>query len=274
MLTVGDSIGDAIDALLALMLVHTAEKIEGGLPPMLRSRMYFNIILDFGLGLVPFIGDLADAVYRANTRNCWLLEVYLTEKANAERTGHVTDPDLGIQMMPTKPKPTQAKPGHPPTGQPIVHQKPGQPSTGQSSTGQPSAQPKHGQKSTLVKPGPEPVRLQPGTLGALGYTNGKIRQPDVEMAMAWPRQDIGVMDAQRNTGRYGVGMPYDGRQMPWTKESMARSAVQYGVHTVIESRGNGLRQQQNPRRGGAISKEELAMSAIGYGLEAYSNRRR
>jgi len=50
--------------------------------------MYFNILLDFGVGLVPFVGDLADAVFRANTRNCWALEQYLKRKVESERTGH------------------------------------------------------------------------------------------------------------------------------------------------------------------------------------------
>lgn len=97
-------VGDAIDALMALMLVRTCGKIEGGLPSTLRLRMLFNIMLDFGIGLVPFVGDIADALYRANTRNAWLLEVYLQKKAEAEKRGHVSDPDLGIQMMPVKPE--------------------------------------------------------------------------------------------------------------------------------------------------------------------------
>lgn len=47
--------------------------------------MYFNILLDFGIGLVPFVGDVADAIFRANTRNAWLLEEYLIQKAEAEQ---------------------------------------------------------------------------------------------------------------------------------------------------------------------------------------------
>jgi len=81
-------IGDFIDLLLALTVVRTCSKIDGGMPPSLKSRMYINILLDFGVGLVPFVGDLADAVFRANTRNCWALEQYLKRKAESERTGH------------------------------------------------------------------------------------------------------------------------------------------------------------------------------------------
>ncbi len=42
--------------------------------------MLFNIILDFGIGLVPFLGDVADALFRANTRNAVELEKFLRAK--------------------------------------------------------------------------------------------------------------------------------------------------------------------------------------------------
>jgi len=42
--------------------------------------MYANIALDFGIGLVPVIGDIADAWFKCNTRNNILLERYLREK--------------------------------------------------------------------------------------------------------------------------------------------------------------------------------------------------
>jgi hypothetical protein len=45
---------------MALMILRSSQQIEGGLPSDVKLRMVFNIILDFGIGLVPFIGDLAD----------------------------------------------------------------------------------------------------------------------------------------------------------------------------------------------------------------------
>lgn len=42
--------------------------------------MILNIVFDFVIGLVPFIGDLADALYKCNTRNAVLLENHLREK--------------------------------------------------------------------------------------------------------------------------------------------------------------------------------------------------
>ena len=73
-------IGDVIDAFMALMVLRTCEQVEGGLPANVKSKMYVNIVLDFGIGLVPFLGDIADALFRANTRNAVVLEKYLRSK--------------------------------------------------------------------------------------------------------------------------------------------------------------------------------------------------
>jgi len=73
-------IGDVIDAFMAMMVFRTCNQVEGGLPSTVRSKMMFNIIVDFGIGLIPFLGDIADAVFRANTKNAIVLENYLREK--------------------------------------------------------------------------------------------------------------------------------------------------------------------------------------------------
>lgn len=72
-----------MDAALAMMVVHDCYNIDGGLPSHLKVRMLFNIALDFVIGLVPVLGDLADAVYKCNTQNAVILEKYLREKAAA-----------------------------------------------------------------------------------------------------------------------------------------------------------------------------------------------
>ena len=62
------------------MVVKSCSNIDGGLPARLRSTMMINVIIDFVIGLVPFIGDLADAVYKCNTRNAVILEKHLRNK--------------------------------------------------------------------------------------------------------------------------------------------------------------------------------------------------
>ncbi|KAK0646125.1 hypothetical protein B0T16DRAFT_329399 [Cercophora newfieldiana] len=93
-------IGDFADLLIGLYIVKSCNKIDGGLPKTLSGRMMWNIMVDFGIGLIPFVGDLADAFYRANTRNAWLLDAYLTEKAGALKAGKVQADDGSTIAVP------------------------------------------------------------------------------------------------------------------------------------------------------------------------------
>lgn len=74
-------LGDLFDVLMALMVFWTCAKAD--LPASLRSRMIFNIAFDFALGLVPLLGDVADAFYRANTKNAALLYGHLKARGAA-----------------------------------------------------------------------------------------------------------------------------------------------------------------------------------------------
>lgn len=79
--------GDAIGVCLALLLVKECLKVEGGLDNTLKTRMMINIVLDFVVGLVPFIGDLADAAFKCNTKNLRLLEIHLDKKYRPQQGG-------------------------------------------------------------------------------------------------------------------------------------------------------------------------------------------
>lgn len=72
--------GDVIDMLFALMLMRKMMKVEGGLPNAIKLKMLINLIMDFVVGLVPFIGDLADAALKCNSRNVRTLEQHLDKK--------------------------------------------------------------------------------------------------------------------------------------------------------------------------------------------------
>lgn len=69
---------------MALMVVKTCCQVDGGLPQTLKLQMAFNVGLDFAIGLVPFLGDLADAAFKANSRNALLLEQHLRDKGKKE----------------------------------------------------------------------------------------------------------------------------------------------------------------------------------------------
>lgn len=77
-----------------MMVLRTCQQVEGGLPKDVQAKMMFNIIVDFGVGLVPFLGDIVDALFRANTKNAVVLENHLREKGlrNLKAAGHRTPP--------------------------------------------------------------------------------------------------------------------------------------------------------------------------------------
>jgi hypothetical protein len=75
------ALGDFIDVFMALMVMNTAMKVSPGKDrDKLRATMIMNIAIDFAVGLVPFLGDVADALFRANTRNAVALEKMLNNR--------------------------------------------------------------------------------------------------------------------------------------------------------------------------------------------------
>jgi hypothetical protein len=224
---------------MALMVVKTCQKIDGGLPQTLRARMMFNIVLDFGLGLVPLLGDVADAIFRANTRNAWLLEMYLTKKMEAERVGHVSDPELGKLNVPT------------------------QPGASQYAANQHKAIQYDGQQQGVIMNEPEParvhaksqpVRVQPGSrYGIPISTNGKIRRPDGEMVTAALDYGVRTMSSRSNLlggddgGRIGRGQTPNGRSTPRTKEGLAVAALQYGARAALDAHSNSRSKSSGQR---------------------------
>ena len=106
---------------MALMVVSTCKKIEGGLPRNLQMHMLLNVAFDFFIGLVPFIGDLADAMYKCNTRNAILLEEHLKKRGQRrlKRPGHeMTGIEDGAHdtegyQSPSRPTTSTAEPARP-----------------------------------------------------------------------------------------------------------------------------------------------------------------
>ena len=81
---------------MALMVMNTAMKVSPGKDrTKLRGIMVMNIIMDFVVGLVPFLGDIADAFFKCNTRNAVALEKMLNNRVKAleEKEQHHDDDD-------------------------------------------------------------------------------------------------------------------------------------------------------------------------------------
>ncbi|GAA5997486.1 uncharacterized protein JCM10292_000883 [Rhodotorula paludigena] len=81
--------GDIANFLLGYSLVLRKCR-EADLPVTLQQRMLFNQLAGLGIGLVPFVGDIAMAVYKANSRNASLLEDFLIRRAAKESGGAPT----------------------------------------------------------------------------------------------------------------------------------------------------------------------------------------
>jgi hypothetical protein len=64
--------GDAVAALLSIGIVLQAHQMR--VPRVVQLRMLFNVAIDLLLGVVPFVGDATDFVWKASTKNFELLE--------------------------------------------------------------------------------------------------------------------------------------------------------------------------------------------------------
>ncbi|KAL5503767.1 hypothetical protein ACEPAH_7838 [Sanghuangporus vaninii] len=69
-------VGDVADAVLNYTLVVRKAK-QAEIPDWLLRRMLLNNAFSAGVGLVPFVGDVGVAAFKANSRNAALLEEFL-----------------------------------------------------------------------------------------------------------------------------------------------------------------------------------------------------
>jgi hypothetical protein len=75
-------LGDVVGALFAVAIV--AEGVRQRLPRRVLLRMILNVAIDTGLGSVPVVGDLFDAVWKANRRNLGLLEHHVEGRSTVK----------------------------------------------------------------------------------------------------------------------------------------------------------------------------------------------
>lgn len=71
-------LGDGIGLLLSLYLIWIGIKMR--IPREEIMRMVFNVIVDFLIGLVPFLGFVGDIFYKANMKNVKILKRYDEKK--------------------------------------------------------------------------------------------------------------------------------------------------------------------------------------------------
>lgn len=64
--------GDALMLFVSLRIVWLGKSL--GMPKALVAQMIKNSVIDFGLGFIPFVGDIIDIFYKANQKNVRLME--------------------------------------------------------------------------------------------------------------------------------------------------------------------------------------------------------
>jgi hypothetical protein len=64
-------IGDVLTAAMGAYMVWEARNL--GLPKWKLARMGANVLFDTAIGAIPVVGDAADFVFRANTKNLKIL---------------------------------------------------------------------------------------------------------------------------------------------------------------------------------------------------------
>ena len=64
--------GDALMLFVSLRIVWLGKSL--GMPKALIAQMVKNSAIDFGLGFIPFVGDIVDIFYKANQKNVRIIE--------------------------------------------------------------------------------------------------------------------------------------------------------------------------------------------------------
>ncbi len=81
--------GDTATSLVSFYILAAAVRYR--VPKVTLLRMGLNIALDYAVGSVPLVGDLADAAWKSNHKNIDLLKKRATVSAEEARSGRVSD---------------------------------------------------------------------------------------------------------------------------------------------------------------------------------------
>jgi uncharacterized protein DUF4112 len=82
-------LGDTTTSLVSFYILASAVRYR--VPKITLLRMGVNIAIDYVVGLLPVVGDVADAWWKSNRMNLELLRKRATVSAEEARTGRVSD---------------------------------------------------------------------------------------------------------------------------------------------------------------------------------------
>ncbi len=79
--------GDAAGTVMSAYLLVTAVKM--GVPKRILARMVLNISIDALVGVIPFVGQAFDFIWKANNKNMVLLERYATNPSGTAKSSGI-----------------------------------------------------------------------------------------------------------------------------------------------------------------------------------------
>jgi hypothetical protein len=82
-------LGDLASSAVALIILKAAA--QNGVPRVAMARMGFNLLVDWLVGSVPFLGDVFDIYWKANQKNVELLERHLDASVTVQRSARRGD---------------------------------------------------------------------------------------------------------------------------------------------------------------------------------------
>lgn len=80
-------LGDVIGAAFSAYLIYEARAL--GASRSVLTRMAVNVLIETAIGALPFVGDLFDAAFKANSRNLALLEQGRRDPIRARRSSRM-----------------------------------------------------------------------------------------------------------------------------------------------------------------------------------------
>jgi len=86
-------IGDATGAVLSGYIFYSAIKMKA--PLSVLSRMAVNIVVELIVGMIPLLGDVFDATFKANARNMDLVNAWLEKPGKTRRESRLVLGGLG-----------------------------------------------------------------------------------------------------------------------------------------------------------------------------------
>jgi len=90
-------IGDLIGVLASSIIVMEANRM--GVPRAILTRMAFNVAVEGVVGMIPFLGDVFDAGWKANQRNVRLIDQWMHEPRRVQRSSRLLVAGLVLGLV-------------------------------------------------------------------------------------------------------------------------------------------------------------------------------